>query len=237
MIYRFRAVAGLASVFGIVLLVGCGRVQQTAVESETNAVVVVQTENSATTNAPAPVINATVNAAVERQPAVAVPLNGFFDRIMKKPFGIYITPKTSPIQPEKFQGYHTGADAETASAEATEDLPVFSIADGTAVVAGYVNGYGGVVMIRSVVDGETVTALYGHIRLSSVSLKRGQTVSRGELIALLGTGFSSETDGERQHLHLGLLKGAVINYRGYVSKSSDLSGWIDPVAWLHAHGL
>jgi hypothetical protein len=32
--------------------------------------------------------------------------------LQKKPFGIYITPENSPVQPENFTGYHTGIDVE-----------------------------------------------------------------------------------------------------------------------------
>lgn len=100
-----------------------------------------------------------------------------------------------------------------------------------------VSGYGGVVMIEHTVEGETVTALYGHVRLSSVSKKVGDPVSKGEKIAVLGTGFSSETDGERKHLHFGLLKGSSTNLRGYVSTEAELAPWVDPVGWFHNQGL
>ena len=68
------------------------------------------------------------------------PLTRAAERVTKKPFGIYITPKTSPVQPEKFTGYHTGADAETTPAEANIDMPIYAIADGTVVFAGHVLG-------------------------------------------------------------------------------------------------
>lgn len=193
------------------------------------------------TNLPVPVTNETIssvnaNAAPVATISVVVPMKDFLTRVTKKPFGIYITPKTSPIQPEKFTGYHTGADGETTAAESTIDVPIYSIGDGTVVFAGHVNGYGGVLMIRSTINKETVTILYGHLRLTSFQVKNGQAVKMGAQIAVLGTGYSSETDGERKHLHLGIIKGAVINYKGYVQQKSDLSGWDDPVAWLTSHG-
>lgn len=164
--------------------------------------------------------------------AVVVPITDFFNRITKKPFGIYITPKTSPIQPEKFTGYHAGADAETTPAEANADVPIYNIANGMVVFAGRVNGYGGVVIIQSTVSGEKITVLYGHVRISSFTIKKGNAIAKGEQIAVLGTGYSNETDGERKHLHLGIIKGTNINYKGYVSSQSQLSAWEDPVAWL-----
>ena len=170
-------------------------------------------------------------------PSIVLPIANFYDRVTKKPFGIYITPKTSPIQPEKFTGFHTGADAETTSAEAKMDVPVFSIAAGTVVFAGHVNGYGGVIMIKHTINGEKILTLYGHLRISSFKVKVGSNVTAGQPVAVLGTGYSSETDGERKHLHFGIIRGWTITYKGYVTTKSALSGWEDPVAWLQAHGV
>ncbi len=186
--------------------------------------------NSNTTIIP-PVTQPTVT------PKIVVPIENFFSRVTKKPFGIYITPKTSPVQPEKFTGYHTGADAETTASEATTDVPIYSIADGTVVFAGHVNGYGGVMMIQYTINGETVTALFGHLRITSFTVKKGDKATTGQKIAVLGTGYSSETDGERKHLHFGIIKGANINYKGYVQTKGELSAWDDPIAWLHRNGL
>lgn len=185
------------------------------------------------------IVNTTIPSNTNSAPTsiVVVPIADFFSRVMKKPFGIYVTPQNSPVQPEKFTGYHTGADAETTPAESNIDVPIYSIADGTVVFAGHVNGYGGVIMVQSTVGGETVTALYGHLRISSFTKKQGETVTRGEQIAVLGSGYSTETDGERKHLHLGIIKGVSINYKGYVQTQSELSSWKDPVTWLKARGL
>ncbi len=184
------------------------------------------------TNTTVPAVNTTPTSP----PTIVVPISDFFNRVTKKPFGIYITPATSPIQPEKFTGYHTGADAETTAVEATVDVPIFAIADGAVVFAGHVNGYGGVIMIRHKIDGVTITALYGHLRISSFAVKVGDPVRVDDKIGVLGTGYSAETDGERKHLHFGLVKGAVINYRGYVQTKAALSAWEDPVVVLKSHG-
>lgn len=198
--------------------------------------------NQDNVNPTVPIVNATtpmtvaINTTITPPlaPTVVVPITDFFNRITKKPFGIHITPATSPVQPEKFSGYHTGADAETTAAEKSIDVPIYAIANGTVVFVGHVNGYGGVVIIRHLVDGQTVTALYGHVRQSSIAIKVGKSVTMGQKIAVLGKGYSSETDGERKHLHLGIVKGATINYKGYVQTKSALSAWEDPVAWLNA---
>lgn len=177
-------------------------------------------------------ISAAANANVKAPPTLVMPLDGFDRRVTKKPFGIRITPETSPVQPEKFHGYHTGADAEVSQEEGTIDVPVYSIADGTVTLVAYLRGYGGVVMIRHVVGDETVTALYGHVRQSSVLFRVGDTVHVSDQIAVLGSGYTTETQGERKHLHFGLLKGASKDTRGYVATQKELMPWLDSVVWL-----
>lgn len=196
-------------------------------------------ENTNVSPVPEPLVNTNSTTPLPMpipKPSVVTPITDFFNRVTKKPFGIYITLKTSPIQPEKFSGYHTGADAETTPAEKDSDVPIAAIADGTVVFAGHVNGYGGVIMIEHKVNGETITALYGHLRITSFTIKKGAAVTVGKNIAVLGTGYSSETDGERKHLHFGIIKGASINYKGYVQTPSGLTAWDDPVTWLTTHG-
>lgn len=163
---------------------------------------------------------------------VVIPITDFYSRITKKSFGIHITPATSPVQPERFSGYHTGVDAETTDAEKNIDVPVYSLADGTIAFTGNVNGYGGVVVVYYTINGEKITALFGHVRLASVAFKKNDSVSVGEQIAVLGTGYSTETDGERKHLHLSLLPGHTVNYKGYTPTQAGLSAWMNPVSWL-----
>lgn len=52
---------------------------------------------------------------IEEQPQKAeknYPLMGPEERITKKPFGVFVTPQNSPVNPERFRGYHTGTDFE-----------------------------------------------------------------------------------------------------------------------------
>ena len=55
------------------------------------------------------------------------PLDRGVQRITKKPFGIFVSPSHSPIQPEKFMGYHTGTDFETFPSEKASDVVVSRI--------------------------------------------------------------------------------------------------------------
>jgi len=171
------------------------------------------------------------------QSQYAMPVVNFLTGQTKKPFGIYITPATSPVQPERFTGYHTGVDIE--QVQDNTDVPVYAINDGTVKFVGKVSGYGGVLIYGTTINNQSVTILYGHIRLysggnsaaeglSSAIKSVGDSVSKGEKLAVLGTGYSSETDGERKHLHFSIHKGSQIVYLGYVQAQSQLSDWINP---------
>ncbi|MCX6797006.1 MAG: M23 family metallopeptidase [Candidatus Doudnabacteria bacterium] len=143
------------------------------------------------------------------------PISNFQERVTKKPFGIYITPENSPIAPERFSGFHTGTDFETTADEQNIDIPIFAICQGPLALKKYASGYGGVAVQQCQINNEVVTVIYGHLKLSSIMQKTGATIKAGDQIALLGKGFSAETDGERKHLHLGIHKGAEINLLGY----------------------
>lgn len=157
------------------------------------------------------------------------PIEQFAEQATKKLFGTYITPATSPIQPERFSGYHTGVDVETTEAQQAEDVPIFALADGTLSLKKIASGYGGVIGLNFSFQGKPYTAIYGHVRLSSVTLGIGESILAGEQLGVLGTGFSDETDGERKHLHFGLIPGDDPVLLGYVNSQTELNEWVDPV--------
>lgn len=167
-----------------------------------------------------------------KTPQLTAPISNALSRVTKKPFGIYITPKTSPVQPEKFMGYHTGVDFETTADEANIDVPIFAACDGKLLMKKYATGYGGVAVQSCVLNNNPVTIIYGHLRLLSITPNVGDDLKAGQQIGVLGTGYSSETDGERKHLHFGIHKGTSVNILGYVQKQSDLSGWLDAEKYL-----
>lgn len=150
------------------------------------------------------------------------PIDNFSSRITKKPFGIYITPKNSPVTPERFSGYHTAVDIEYEDVES--DVPVYSIADGQVIFSGTVNGYGGIIAIQY----PEFIGIYGHLRPSSL-LSVNTTISRSQQIAVLGRGYTTETSGERKHLHFAILKESKLDFRGYVQSQSQLSPWLNPL--------
>ncbi len=162
------------------------------------------------------------------------PLEDYEQRVTKKPFGMKITKGTSPVQPERFSGYHTGTDFEILPGEEDETIGVQAICDGPVKLARDVDGYGGVMVQSCEIGGETVTVLYGHIAftLSSIQLTPGTMLMTGRTFATLGQGFTPETDGERKHLHLSIHKGTAAALAGYVQTEQELEAWIDPMTVL-----
>jgi murein DD-endopeptidase MepM/ murein hydrolase activator NlpD len=160
------------------------------------------------------------------------PISGGLSRVSKKTFGLYVSPGHSPISPERFTGYHTGIDFETTPQEQKADVDIFAACSGKLLLKEYASGYGGVAVQSCVLNGQNVTLIYGHLRLSSIIPNKGDSVAAGQKIAVLGTGYSTETDGERRHLHFGIHIGTTVNILGYVQKKADLSGWIDPEQFL-----
>jgi len=122
--------------------------------------------------------SSTVSLPTQSASIFAEPVADFKKRVTKKPFGIYITPQNSPVRPECFSGYHTGADAEYE--DVTADVPVFAIADCIVVLSETASGYGGVFMVEFDIDGAKHTALYGHIRPSSLPQKGDQIYHKGD---------------------------------------------------------
>lgn len=153
------------------------------------------------------------------------PIDEFYERITKKSFGLKVDPSDSPVQPERFSGYHTGVDVEYDDVDGEVD--VVSINDGKVVFKDWVSGYGGVVMIEH----SDMTALYGHLDIDSVEFEVGDQIYKRDKIGVLGEGYSGETDGERKHLHFGLLNGSSRVLAGYVQSEAELAKWIDPLAF------
>jgi hypothetical protein len=160
------------------------------------------------------------------------PISDAKSRVTKKPFGIYITPQSSPVKPEKFTGYHTGTDFETTSKEKNHAVPVYALCTGKIRVKQIVSGYGGVIVQDCSLDGQSVTVLYGHIDIRRSNVQINQEVKGGKILSILAQAYSQYSGGERKHLHLGIYKGNDIDYRGYVRGKNELSGWIDMYSGL-----
>lgn len=155
----------------------------------------------------------------------AEPVESFKDRITLKSFGEYITPENSPVENERFSGYHTGVDVEFADVQ--DEISVKAISSGEIAKAEFVSGYGGVVVLKTNINNENVFAIYGHVSLDKFP-KVGSFLAKGQTIGILGEGSTVDTDFERKHLHFGIYKGEPVDLHGYVSKKSELTKWVDP---------
>nr|WP_232017160.1 M23 family metallopeptidase [Gordonia insulae] len=94
--------------------------------------------------------------------------------------------------------------------------PIHAVTDGVVIEAGPASGYGNWVQVRAA-DG-TVT-MYGHMSSSGVLVQKGQHVTAGDVIALVGSeGFSTGP-----HCHFEVWKGGTTK--------------IDPAPWLATHGV
>ncbi len=162
--------------------------------------------------------------------AYTSPTQDFKKRVTKKLFGTYVSPGNSPVSPERFSGYHTGADAEYGDIKG--DVPVKAMAAGKVIAAQYVSGYGGVVAISSVINSAAHVVIYGHLDPGRLPIV-GVNLKQGQHIGFLGVGYSQQTDGERRHLHLAILANNILNWRGYVDSKAELSGWLNPLTILN----
>lgn len=160
------------------------------------------------------------------------PLDRAEDRVIKKPFGIFITPQNSPVQPENFSGYHTGTDFEIFPDELEVEVVIKAVCSGKLLVKRTATGYGGLAVQSCDLDGSPITVAYGHLKLQSIEKAVGDDIAMGEPLGVLGRAYSIETGGERKHLHLGLHKGSEINILGYVASKNLLSNWLDPMIYL-----
>lgn len=161
-----------------------------------------------------------------------IPLPQWQDRVTKKTFGLYVDPAHSPVQPERFTGYHTGTDFEVLPGEDETKLVARAVCDGKVLLARRASGYGGVVVQSCTINGRPVTVIYGHLNPTGFLVTVGAQLHRGDAIGSLGKGYSTQTDGERPHLHLGIHRGTTVNITGYVKTKADLAGWLDPLAVL-----
>jgi murein DD-endopeptidase MepM/ murein hydrolase activator NlpD len=160
------------------------------------------------------------------------PMDRAQERITKKTFGMFITPATSPIQPEKFSGFHTGVDWEIFPEEINSEVPVRAICSGNLSLKRNASGYGGATVQECEFENAPITVVYGHLNLKSISFSQGEKIKVGEIIGVLGKDKSLETDGERKHLHLAIHRGKNIELLGYVGSEQVLSAWIDPCLFV-----
>jgi len=168
----------------------------------------------------------------EESPELADPIENPESRVTKKSFGEFINPENSPIQPERFSGFHTGVDFEVFEEELNTKIPIKAICSGPIKIRRQASGYGGVVVQSCNLKSQEVTVVYGHLDLNSIEKREKDQLEKNEFIGNLGKDRSSETDGERKHLHLGIHKSSYVNILGYVQNENELKEWIDPCLYF-----
>lgn len=178
--------------------------------------------------------------------AVAAPVERYVENQTLKGYGVLVDDayheRHRDLFPNngfqnQFTGIHAAVDVEfTEPSERRRDIPVRAVADGTVAYVGDVAGYGGLVIIRHTTP-ESVTSLYGHVRLRGLPVRVGQRVTEGQRIAVLGDHFSAETSGARKHLHFGIHKGSAVDVAGHEQTRERLHAeWYNPNDWLRRHG-
>lgn len=165
------------------------------------------------------------------------PLERTLERASYKEFGQYIDKNfyvgKENLFPGQYVGYHAGVDLEILPNELNQNVPVIAVTGGIISYVGFVSGYGGVILEK--LGNEGLTVLYGHLKLSPTNLKAGDSVKSGQTLANLGNAFSSETGGERKHLHFGMYKGTDLYFKGYENTEAELSKrWINPLIFLQS---
>lgn len=204
--------------FFVIALLGAGCA---AAPSQTASVKAPSTESAE------PAVPVQNNEAQHVEMSVAFPVEEYVERRTLKAFGEYIS--------DRFNGYHVGDDIEFT--DRADRVPVYAIADGTVLEKkDFVSGYGGVMRIRHDVNGETVTAIYGHLDFADVEIAEGDRVAKGDLIAHLGE-QGPATDGERKHLHFGLYANAARRINGYEATRDGVRNWLNPSRFFTEQGL
>ena len=157
-------------------------------------------------------------------------------RQLYKSFGQNITSEfytnKRDLFPNTFLGYHAGVDLESFDNEKADKVlvPVYAITNGTIIYKGNLKGYGGVILLR--LNGINNVALYGHVKLPA-ELNVNDKITVGTKLTHLGDNFSSETSGERKHLHFAILKGSDLYFRGHEPNEFNLNKqWEDPIKFL-----
>lgn len=213
---RFLIVAALIFLLGV----GCAPSSQKKIESDVTSLNSIPSDISAVVENND---NEILENIEESQDLVVPPIDP--DSV----WGYHATYKVfGQFVDDRFYGYHAGEDVEVLPEFEGSDIEVRAAAEGYIVYKNWVGGYGGVVIIEHEIAGEIYRSLYGHLDLDSVTQAVGEPLQKGEVFALLGDPYSTQTDGERQHLHFSVWKGGAVQLAGYVTNENELEEWLDP---------
>lgn len=121
--------------------------------------------------------------------------------------------RTDPVTFE--QAFHSGSDYGAA-----DGTPIYAVADGIVVRAGYTGSWGGLIIVEHTVGGERIASYYAHMWEQGIHVTEGMTVTAGQHIGDVGS--SGKSTGA--HLHLEIRPGG----QGQPA--------IDAGQWLTDHG-
>lgn len=179
----------------------------------------VTTASPAITNAAPPPANAS-SLGFGLPLATPFTFTSLLTRARQKSFGVPVTVGSDANhQGLDLQGPSGGvknvALSATVGGNGTTGDGVFAVQDGTVKFAGPATGFGWWVYINHNIGGQQYTSIYGHVPVNSISVRAGDTVTRGQQIALVG----NEGTSLGYHLHFELWKG-------------DRATLLDPVDYL-----
>lgn len=144
-------------------------------------------------------------------------------------------PFLSPAYRQNRGAWHTGVDLNCGAAgDGDLNEPVYAIADGVVLFAGWLPVWGNVVLIQHPQLG--AWSQYAH--LNSMSVRQGQSVTGAAQIGRIGKGDLSY--GMAAHLHFeirvrersaGYWPGGAASAKAEIEKSH-----VEPLGWLRSHG-
>lgn len=109
--------------------------------------------------------------------------------------------------------FHYGIDIAN-----SKGTPIVAAANGVVSYAGWMNGYGNVIMLTHSINGQTFASVYAH--LSAIQVSKGQSVNKGGQIGLMGN--TGRSFGSHLHfeIHVGPWTGSrsnAVNPLRYIS--------------------
>jgi biotin carboxyl carrier protein len=162
--------------------------------------------------------------AAPAAPAIPTPRLATAAETAPAPTARHAAPVTDPLPGHRVTSHTTTPGAQEVDLAAPLRTPIYSATAGTVVHAAGsgVSGFGGWIVIRSVVDGVSYDFVYGHEFGSGVLVHPGETVAAGEQIGNVGQ------NGNASGPHV-----CFWIWRGPVSHGTV----IDPVPFMAAHGV
>lgn len=109
--------------------------------------------------------------------------------VRTSPFGW----RTDPITFE--QAFHSGSDYGAA-----DGTPIYALADGIVVHAGYTGSWGGLIIVEHTVGGERIASYYAHMWEHGIHVTEGMTITAGQHIGDVGS--SGKSTGAHLHLEI-----------------------------------